>query len=268
MSKENKMNFDQSLEDIISSNITKFKNFKKTRSGRVVVRDTYRRDRRGYEGGYGGYRPRPAYRSAYRAAPYSVPSRREFQRQYENRFQDNRNERPLPRVDGILLTTGSGSSVKMYISNLDFGVTQGDMKELFGSVGKLKSANLHYDKNGRSQGTCEVFFERRSDAQKAFNQYNGVPLDGRPMCLELMGEPVKNQDAMRTRVGERAPVQQREQSRGYNKDSRDDDRRNYHQMNGNRNDNRSNRGYDKKAPPTAEDLDKQLDAYLVQGARA
>jgi RNA recognition motif-containing protein len=80
---------------------------------------------------------------------------------------------------------------RVSVSNLNVGVTEEDIKELFGDVGELVSARLQRGPNGRSAGAASVCYVSMKDALEAVKRYNGVPLDDMPLKITLASSQEK-----------------------------------------------------------------------------
>merc|ERR1740117_2387312 len=97
------------------------------------------------------------------------------------------------------LTTGGSAKVK--VANLDTGVTSGDIKELFGEIGNVKSAEVVTNQAGASKGFAMVTYHKKADAQKAIETYNGVPLDGKALKITMAGGGAGGAESVREVAG-------------------------------------------------------------------
>ncbi|EDO34287.1 predicted protein [Nematostella vectensis] len=111
-----------------------------------------------------------------RSTPYSRP--RELPDRWQHDKFDGRGSGGRSFSGGSGGAGGISTGSKLSISNLDFGVSDSDISELFSEFGQVKRSCVHYDASGRSHGTAKVVFVKRKNAQQALKQYNGVPLDG------------------------------------------------------------------------------------------
>jgi RNA recognition motif-containing protein len=112
--------------------------------------------------------------------PLSIRGSTAFKR---SKASNGRMERSRVRTDRDV---EEEKETKLYISNLDKNVSVGDLRELFGQFGHLKRSTLHHDENGRSQGTAEVEYSSRGQALRAMETYDGVPLDGKAMKIQIV----------------------------------------------------------------------------------
>lgn len=245
---------DMSLDDIIKKN----KTGKGGRGGGGRGGGASRRGRGGASRGAGGARRvsggRGAGRGGRRGA--GITRKSSYTRGNPNASW-NHDMYDGPRRGGV---SSSSGPTKLIVSNLDFGVSNNDIQELFSEFGRVKNATVHYDKSGRSLGSADVIFERKGDAIKAMKQYNGVPLDGRPMSIQLatsevtpaapassrLGKPRKSfEGAGRRRSGGRVgkPAGRGAAKRGGGRG-------------------RGGRGGKKEPAPNADDLDKEMDTYM------
>ncbi|XP_076925926.1 THO complex subunit 4D-like [Bidens hawaiensis] len=201
---------DMSLDDMIKSRRTTVRGRDRGR-GRA-------RGGRGQQRSFGGGRPTgPPRRGplAVNARPSAYTIAKSFRKPKNSPWQHNLLEESLTAA-GV---PGFDNGAKLNISNLDIGVTNSDIRELFSEIGELKRYAIHYDKHGRPSGSAEVLFARRSDAFQALKRYNNVQLDGKPMKIEIEGSNTKVPVSARVNVvgglnGQRTVVMTSRMGRG------------------------------------------------------
>jgi len=177
---------------------------------------------------------------------------------------------------------GISTGLKVHVDNLDWGVTEKDMRELFGEFGGLKSVQMHFDSKGKSQGVCDIHFKNRADGLRAVKKYNNVPLDGRRMKIDVVGQPglpvitskvqaakqfVSKQAAQKKKV---SPVKKQQAKKQVGKKQvkakTPSPKKKILIKKGGKAAGKPAAKKDNKKPISEEDLDKQLDAYLAAGS--
>ncbi len=75
-------------------------------------------------------------------------------------------------------------STKLYVGNLSFQTSSGDLEQLFVEAGTVESVNVITDRDtGRSRGFAFVEMASEAEAQEAINRLNGKEVDGRSLTV-------------------------------------------------------------------------------------
>jgi cold-inducible RNA-binding protein len=73
-------------------------------------------------------------------------------------------------------------STKLYVGNLSFNTSVGDLEKMFGESGTVQSANIIEDREtGRSRGFAFVEMSSSEEANAAIAALNGKEIDGRSL---------------------------------------------------------------------------------------
>ena len=74
--------------------------------------------------------------------------------------------------------------MNIFIGNLNYNLTEDDVREIFEEYGELDSVKVITDKfTGRSKGFGFVEMPNEEEAKKAIEELNGAEVDGRNMVV-------------------------------------------------------------------------------------
>ncbi len=75
-------------------------------------------------------------------------------------------------------------SIKLYVGNLSYEMTEEQLNTLFSEAGEVTSAKIITDRQtGQARGFGFVEMETKMEGQKAISMLNGRSVDGRPLAV-------------------------------------------------------------------------------------
>ncbi|EKM77399.1 hypothetical protein AGABI1DRAFT_115306 [Agaricus bisporus var. burnettii JB137-S8] len=84
-------------------------------------------------------------------------------------------------------TPSAAPTDKILVSNLHYEITPKDLNVIFGQIGTLiREPLIRYDRSGRSSGQAIVSFETVAEAVRAKKQFNGILAKGQPMTVDFL----------------------------------------------------------------------------------
>ncbi|THV00705.1 RNA-binding domain-containing protein [Dendrothele bispora CBS 962.96] len=79
-------------------------------------------------------------------------------------------------------SSSTAPDTKLVVSNLHYEITSKDLSAIFGQIGTLvREPFIRYDRSGRSSGVAIISYETVEEATKAKKQFHGILAKGQPM---------------------------------------------------------------------------------------
>ena len=92
--------------------------------------------------------------------------------------RDSHENIPQSRKNTVNMAT------KLYVGNLSFDITEGELRQLFAAFGSVTSCNVIMDRmTDRPRGFAFVEMSTTDEATKAINELNGKEVGGRALVV-------------------------------------------------------------------------------------
>ncbi|WP_423126290.1 RNA recognition motif domain-containing protein [Gaoshiqia sp. Z1-71] len=89
-------------------------------------------------------------------------------------------------------------NMNIFVGNLNYSVTEDDLREIFEEYGELSSVKLITDKfTGKSKGFGFVEMADATEAKKAIEELNGAEVEGRSMVVNESIEKKRDNNTRR-----------------------------------------------------------------------
>ncbi|KAI0356108.1 RNA-binding domain-containing protein [Trametes cingulata] len=85
---------------------------------------------------------------------------------------------------------GGLTNTRIIVSNLHYEITPKDLTQIFGQIGTLvREPQIRYDRSGRSTGVAVITFETPAEATRAKKQFDGILAKNQPMSIAYDTSP-------------------------------------------------------------------------------
>jgi U11/U12 small nuclear ribonucleoprotein SNRNP31 len=118
----------------------------------------------------------------------------------------NNQIQPISNNKGSSMISTTGESLApskstLYVSNLDYSLTNSDLHTLFSTFGRIARVTVLKDRHTRlSRGVAFIQFVSRQDAQRAVTEMNKKILNGRTLTVSIAADNGRAPEFIRKRV--------------------------------------------------------------------